>query len=64
MIKSVLFKGKPAYKISATLITKLDKASLYDCEGDERWIPNSVCKYNAQDKSLVIIEWFYNKIEW
>lgn len=48
------------YKINAIKIKQLDKASLFDCEGDELWVGNSIYHYNSKEKLLEIPEWFYN----
>jgi hypothetical protein len=43
--------------IEATLIKKLDKATLFDCEGDKIWISNNNYKYNPDSKDLEIPLW-------
>ena len=45
MVEQVLFEDKPAIKVDAVFIREAPsgKASLYDCEGDEIWVPHSVC---------------------
>lgn len=61
MIKQVLLEGKPAYKIKAVQIAQTPRAILFDCEGDDIWIPKSVCKPVPQDETVVILDWWYNK---
>ena len=61
MLKQVLLEGKPAYKISATRFLKRPKACCYICEGDEIWVPNSVCKYNGENSTLLVLDWFYRQ---
>jgi hypothetical protein len=48
------------YKIKAIIIKPLDKATLYDCEGDKIWIANSIHFYHLKENLLEIPEWFYN----
>ncbi len=48
------------YKIKAILIKKLDKATLFNCEGNEEWFPNAWYFYNEKEKILEIPEWLYN----
>lgn len=48
------------YKIKAVLIKKLDKATLFDCEGDKEWFPNLFFYYNKEEQLLEIPEWLYN----
>ena len=56
--------GKRAVKVNANHVMwgVGEKAKLYNIDGDERWIPNSLCEYNKEEKTLVIEEWFYNKM--
>ena len=56
--------GNSAVKVNAKKVMWgiTDKARLYDIDGGEKWIPNSLCKYNDEEKTLVIEEWFYNKL--
>jgi hypothetical protein len=51
---------QPAVKINAKLIKALDKASLYDCEGDKIWIPNSKHQYNTKEQTVLVEKWFYD----
>ena len=64
MIEQVLFDDKPAVKIDAVFIreAKSGLSSLYDCEGDEVWVPHSVSNYNPDQESLIIQEWFYDQL--
>lgn len=51
---------KPAVKIFAKKIKKLDKAILFDCEGDKVWLPKSAVK--VVDKETILIqEWLYKQ---
>ncbi|MFW9972576.1 MAG: hypothetical protein ACFFDF_20485 [Candidatus Odinarchaeota archaeon] len=52
--------NKLNYKIKAILIKKLDKATLFNCEGDKEWFPNAHYDYNEKEKLLEIPEWLYN----
>lgn len=61
----VLFDGKPAYKIKGTKKSNIFmslSATMYDCEGDEIWIPNSLHEYNKEDGTIIIAGWFYEKL--
>lgn len=64
MIQTLILHDKPAVKIHAFAVvpSPSGKCSLYNCEGDKVWIPNSLCKYDAEHKTLLIEEWFYNKL--
>ena len=53
---------KTAVKIKAKRKKILDKASLFDCEGDEVWVPNSLCEYISDVEELTIEEWFYTQL--
>lgn len=57
---NILLNDKPAVLIAGKLIKPGKKASLYDCEGDKVWIPNSVHKYRTEQKKIVVQEWWYN----
>jgi hypothetical protein len=63
-MSNVFLHGKPAVKVNGEFVLwgVTDKAKLYNIDGDEKWIPNSLCEYNDKEKSLIIEEWFYNKI--
>ncbi len=56
--------GKRAVKVNAKYVLwgVSEKAKLYNIDGDEIWVPNSVCEYNKKDETLIIEEWFYNKL--
>jgi hypothetical protein len=58
---NILFDGESAYKIKALLVNKTDKAFLLDCEGDEVWVPRSVCKVDALKQIAIIKSWWYKK---
>ena len=61
MESSKFEKGhKLNYKIKANIVKSLDKATLYDCEGDKIWIGNSIHYYDKKEQLLEIPEWFYN----
>lgn len=55
-------KGLPAVKINAKLVVRGKKSNLYYCEGDEVWIPNSLCQYDDKNKELLIQEWKYEQM--
>ena len=57
----LLLNDKPAVKVFALKVQAVGQASLYDCEGDEVWVPNSVCQYNESEETLLIEEWWYVK---
>lgn len=60
-IMATFEKGhKLNYKIKANIIKELDRATLFDCEGDEIWVGNSIHYYHLKDHLLEIPEWFYN----
>jgi len=63
-MNDIFLHGKRAVKVNAKMVMWgiTDKARLYDIDGDKRWIPNSLCKYDEKEGALVIEEWFYNKI--
>lgn len=52
---------KPAIRIQAELIAETGKALFLNCEGDEKWIPKGVCRFNPAINTVDIQEWFYNK---
>ncbi len=47
--------------IEAILIKKLDKATLFDCEGDKVWFGNQLYEYNQELKELTIPLWLAKK---
>jgi hypothetical protein len=57
-----ILNDNPAVVIEAVRVVKGDKASLFNCEGDEVWIPNSLHSYNESEQELTIEQWFYNKL--
>ena len=63
-MSNVFLHGKRAVKVNAKFILWgiTDKAKLYSIDGDEKWVPNSLCEYDRKNKTLVIEEWFYNKM--
>jgi hypothetical protein len=72
-MNDITLHGKPAVKVNAKKViwANTEKSKLYDIDGDEAWIPNSLCKFTADenwDKSgdipgtLIIVEWKYNQI--
>jgi hypothetical protein len=63
-MSNVFLHGKPAVKVNGEFVLwgVTDKAKLYNIGGNEKWLPNSLCEYNDKEKSLIIEEWFYNKL--
>jgi hypothetical protein len=57
--------GEAAVRISATYMKAAPsgRSALYDCEGDEVWIPNSVCRYDGAAHVLDIKKWWYDCAE-
>lgn len=53
--------GRPAVRIFAEMKAETDKAYLMNCEGDEVWIPKSVCRYNPAADTVDIQDWFFTK---
>lgn len=53
---------KPAVKIFGKPIIDSSKykSILFDCEGDKKWIPRSICKYSG-DGTILVQEWWYNQ---
>lgn len=51
---------KPAVKIFAKKVKELDKAILFDCEGDQVWLPKSAIKI-IDSETILIQEWIYNQ---
>lgn len=60
MAESFEKNNRTNYIIKAILLKKLDKATLFDCEGDKEWFPNSCYNYNEKEQLLEIPEWLYN----
>lgn len=50
----------PAVKIFARKINELDKAILFDCEGDKVWLPKSAVKI-VDNETILIQEWIYKQ---
>lgn len=53
--------GKAAFRIQAELKHETDKAYLLNCEGDEKWIPKGVCRFNPATNTVDIQDWWYGK---
>ena len=51
---------KPAVKILAKKLKELDKAILFDCEGDQVWLPKSSVKI-VDSESILVQEWIYKQ---
>lgn len=83
MISEITLNGKPAVKVFAKQIlwgSKVQgaKAKLYDIDGDKKWVPFSVSKFEKSKESqeqldrgfhkgdvtgtLIIEQWFFNKL--
>jgi hypothetical protein len=58
---AVSLQGERAVKVFGTKLTETPRAYYMDCEGDQLWIPKSVCKLVPKDKAIVIKEWWYNQ---
>ena len=73
LLKQVLLGGKPAYKLKAILKRTSLKAGLYDLEGLEKWVPDSVSKFTLNEiegsahtsedieGAILILDWWYEK---
>lgn len=63
-MSNIFLHEKPAVKVNAEFVLwgVTLKAKLYNIDGDEKWIPNSLCEYNDEENTLIIEEWFYNKL--
>ena len=68
----ITLNGQRAVKVNATLIiwANTPKSQMYNIDGDERWVPNSVSKFTKSGEkdergnwkgTLLIYEWFYKK---
>jgi hypothetical protein len=64
MSRDVTLHGKRAVKVNAETVMwgVSEKAQLFNIDGEERWVPKSLSEYNEKEKTLIIEEWFYNKI--
>jgi hypothetical protein len=47
-------------KIFARKIKELDKAILFDCEGDRLWLPQN-CIRIVDENTILIQEWLYKE---
>jgi len=63
-MSDMFLHGKRAIKVNAQIVLwgVASKAKLYNIDGDERWIPNSLCEFDEKENTLIIEEWFYNKL--
>jgi hypothetical protein len=63
-MNETVLNGRPAIKVNAKHVMwgATDKAMLYDIDGDQKWVPRKVSKFNKQEGTLLIEEWFYNKL--
>ncbi len=52
--------NKPAVKIYARQLKALDKAILFDCEGDKVWLPKSGVK-KIDNETILVQEWLYKQ---
>jgi len=57
---TITFEASPKHNDDGVIV-ETDAAILYDCEGDEHWIPKSQIIDDDGD-SLTIPEWLYNRI--
>lgn len=51
---------QPAVKIFAKEVKSLDKAILFDCEGDMVWLPKSCVKI-VDSGTILVQEWIYKQ---
>lgn len=63
-MSTILLHGRPAVKVNAKKVMwgGTAKAQLYNINGEEKWVPNSLSKYNDKKEVLTIEEWFYNRM--
>jgi hypothetical protein len=63
-MSDIFLHGNRAVKVNAKskMWGVTDAARLYNIDGDDKWIPNSLCEYNEKEGTLIIEEWFYNKL--
>jgi len=61
---NIFLHGKPAVKVHAKVVLwgNTSTSQLYNIDGDKRWIPNKLCAYNDEEKTLIIEDWFYHKL--
>ena len=55
-----VLNDKPAVKIFAKKLTETNKSILFDCEGDQVWLPKNSIKILTKD-TILIEEWFYKQ---
>lgn len=55
-----VLNDKPAVKIFAKKLTETNKAILFDCEGDQVWLPKNSIKVLTKD-TILIEEWLYKQ---
>lgn len=70
-MEKTTLNGKPAVKLKAKMVIwgRTNKAHLYEVNGAEHWIPDSVCTFDKEPHNgignisgtLTIQEWYYNK---
>lgn len=51
---------KPAVKMYAKKLKEIDKAILFDCEGDKVWLPKSCIKI-VSNEAILIEEWLFKQ---
>ena len=63
-MSAILLHGRPAVKVNAKKVMwgVTPKANLYNINGEEKWVPNTLSKYNDKKEVLTIEEWFYNRM--
>lgn len=52
--------GQTATRISAMKLSETSEATLWDCEGDEVWLPNSTFRDN-KDGTIDVQDWIYKQ---
>lgn len=57
-----IVNDKPAVRIYAKVIldNKKYRSILFNCEGDQIWIPRTIVQVNKDD-TILVQEWFYNE---
>ena len=69
----ITLNGKPAIKVNAKRVTwgSTPKSVLYDIDGDEKWVPKSLCEFTPASRTntvghtpgtLIVVEWKYNQM--
>lgn len=65
MYSEINSKKTVKIEVTAKMWGSTGKARLYEINGEQRWVPRSVSKFNETGKRgegiLVIEEWYYNK---